>query len=103
MTATTVSIPGGRRISWLSADGLAISPFDLPLAETQDGLLAAPGARDCYRRRSRSLRRRKWQLRHRFARRGAIFLPRCPKSGHFVRIEIGGVGMLGNEIAERSA
>jgi 2-keto-4-pentenoate hydratase/2-oxohepta-3-ene-1,7-dioic acid hydratase in catechol pathway len=40
MKVATVSIVGERRVGQLTQDGSALLPFDLPMAEAQDGILA---------------------------------------------------------------
>ncbi|MDQ0313642.1 fumarylacetoacetate hydrolase family protein [Amorphus orientalis] len=40
MKVATVSIAGERRVGEVSADGQSIAPFDLPVAEADDGVLA---------------------------------------------------------------
>jgi 2-keto-4-pentenoate hydratase/2-oxohepta-3-ene-1,7-dioic acid hydratase in catechol pathway len=40
MKVATVSIAGERRIGQVTDDGLSIAPFDLPLSEAQDGVVA---------------------------------------------------------------
>jgi 2-keto-4-pentenoate hydratase/2-oxohepta-3-ene-1,7-dioic acid hydratase in catechol pathway len=40
MKVATVSIAGERRVGQVTDDGLSIAPFDLPLSEAQDGVLA---------------------------------------------------------------
>ena len=40
MKVATVSIAGERRVGQVTEDGRSIVPFDLPLAEAQDGVLA---------------------------------------------------------------
>jgi 2-keto-4-pentenoate hydratase/2-oxohepta-3-ene-1,7-dioic acid hydratase in catechol pathway len=40
MKVATVSIAGERRVGQVTEDGRSIAPFDLPLAEAQDGVLA---------------------------------------------------------------
>jgi 2-keto-4-pentenoate hydratase/2-oxohepta-3-ene-1,7-dioic acid hydratase in catechol pathway len=48
MKVATVSIAGERRVGQITSDGRALAPFDLPISEAQDGILAlirrnAPG------------------------------------------------------------
>jgi 2-keto-4-pentenoate hydratase/2-oxohepta-3-ene-1,7-dioic acid hydratase in catechol pathway len=40
MKVATVSVAGERRVGQIGKDGASIAPFDLPLAEAQDGILA---------------------------------------------------------------
>jgi 2-keto-4-pentenoate hydratase/2-oxohepta-3-ene-1,7-dioic acid hydratase in catechol pathway len=40
MKVATVSIAGERRVGQVTDDGLSIAPFDLPLSEAQDGVVA---------------------------------------------------------------
>ena len=40
MKVATVSVAGERRVGQIGKDGTSIAPFDLPLAEAQDGILA---------------------------------------------------------------
>src|ERR1700744_3379827 len=40
MKVATVSIAGERRVGQISKDGTSLLPFDLPVAEAQDGILA---------------------------------------------------------------
>lgn len=40
MKVATVSIAGERRVGRLTDDGRSIAPFDLPLAEANEGMLA---------------------------------------------------------------
>jgi 2-keto-4-pentenoate hydratase/2-oxohepta-3-ene-1,7-dioic acid hydratase in catechol pathway len=40
MKVATVSIAGERRVGQVTEDGRSMAPFDLPLAEAQDGVLA---------------------------------------------------------------
>jgi 2-keto-4-pentenoate hydratase/2-oxohepta-3-ene-1,7-dioic acid hydratase in catechol pathway len=40
MKVATVSVAGERRVGRISEDGTAIAPFDLPLSEAQDGIVA---------------------------------------------------------------
>ena len=40
MKVATVSIAGERRVGQITSDGSALAPFDLPISEAQDGILA---------------------------------------------------------------
>jgi len=40
MKVATVSIAGERRVGQITPDGTAVAPFDLPISEAQDGILA---------------------------------------------------------------
>ena len=40
MKVATVSIAGERRVGQITSDGRALAPFDLPISEAQDGILA---------------------------------------------------------------
>ena len=40
MKIATVSITGQRRVGKITPDGTALAPFDLPISEVQDGILA---------------------------------------------------------------
>jgi 2-keto-4-pentenoate hydratase/2-oxohepta-3-ene-1,7-dioic acid hydratase in catechol pathway len=40
MKVATVSVAGERRVGQITKDGMSIAPFDLTLAEAQDGILA---------------------------------------------------------------
>src|SRR5215831_8472938 len=40
MKVATVSIAGERRVGQITSDGTALEPFDLPVSEAQDGILA---------------------------------------------------------------
>jgi 2-keto-4-pentenoate hydratase/2-oxohepta-3-ene-1,7-dioic acid hydratase in catechol pathway len=40
MKVATVSVAGERRVGRITKDGTSIAPFDLPLSEAQDGILA---------------------------------------------------------------
>jgi 2-keto-4-pentenoate hydratase/2-oxohepta-3-ene-1,7-dioic acid hydratase in catechol pathway len=40
MKVATVSIAGERRVGRITSDGTAITPFDLPVSETEDGIIA---------------------------------------------------------------
>jgi 2-keto-4-pentenoate hydratase/2-oxohepta-3-ene-1,7-dioic acid hydratase in catechol pathway len=113
MKVATVSIAGERRVGRVTDDGRSIAPFDLPLAEAQDGVLAL------VRRDGRglfdiptiietlsagiTLQPGDVIATGTLAGVGIGFNPPNLKNGDVVRIEIGGIGVLENEIVERSA
>ena len=113
MKVATVSIAGKRRVGRVTDDGRSITPFDLPLAEAQDGVLAL------VRRDGRGLFDIPTIIETLSAGItlqpgdviatgtpagvGIGFNPPNLKNGDVVRIEIGGIGVLENEIVERSA
>ena len=114
MKVATVSIAGERRVGRVTDDGRSIAPFDLPLAEAQDGVLAL------VRRDGRGLFDIPTIIETLSAgitlQPGDVIATGTPagvgigfsparylKNGDVVRIEIGGIGVLENEIVERSA
>jgi Fumarylacetoacetate (FAA) hydrolase family len=114
MKVATVSIAGERRVGRVTDNGRSIAPFDLPLAEAQDGVLAL------VRRDVRGLLDTPTIIEALSAgitlQPGDVIAtgtpagvgigfspPRYLKNGDVVRIEIGGIGVLENEIVERSA
>jgi 2-keto-4-pentenoate hydratase/2-oxohepta-3-ene-1,7-dioic acid hydratase in catechol pathway len=114
MKVATVSIAGERRVGRVTGDGRSLAPFDLPLAEAQDGVLAL------VRRDGRSLLDIPTIIEKLSAgvtlQPGDVIATGTPagvgigfsparylKNGDVVRIEIGGIGVLENEIVERSA
>jgi 2-keto-4-pentenoate hydratase/2-oxohepta-3-ene-1,7-dioic acid hydratase in catechol pathway len=114
MKVATVSIAGERRIGRVADDGRSIAPFDLPLAEAQDGVLAlvrrdGSGLLDIptiIEMLSAGITLQPGDViaTGTPAGVGIGFSPaRYLKNGDLVRIEIGGIGVLENEIVERSA
>jgi 2-keto-4-pentenoate hydratase/2-oxohepta-3-ene-1,7-dioic acid hydratase in catechol pathway len=114
MKVATVSIAGERRVGRVTDDGRSIAPFDLPLAEAQDGVLAL------VRRNGRGLLDTPTIIEMLSAgitlQPGDVIATGTPagvgigfsparylKNGDLVRIEIGGIGVLENETVERSA
>jgi 2-keto-4-pentenoate hydratase/2-oxohepta-3-ene-1,7-dioic acid hydratase in catechol pathway len=107
MKVATVSIAGERRVGRVTDDGRSIAPFDLPLAEAQDGVLALV-RRDIptiIETLSAGITLQPGDViaTGTPAGVGIGFNPPNLKNGDVVRIEIGGIGVLENEIVERSA
>jgi hypothetical protein len=80
MKVATVAIAWERRVGRLTDDGRSSAPFDLPLAEANEGVVALVG------------------------RDGHTLPPvLSPISlGDVVHVEIGGIGVPENQIVERS-
>jgi hypothetical protein len=113
MKVATVAIVGERRDGRVTGDGRSLAPFDLPLTEAQDGVLAlvrrdGRGLLDTPTIETLSagitLQPGDVIATGTPAGVGIGFSPaRYLKNGDVVRIEIGGIGVLENEIVERSA
>jgi hypothetical protein len=85
MKVATVLVAGERRVGQITNYETSIAPFDLAFAQVRDGILAL------------------------IRRNGAVAgvgigseLPKYLKAGDVARIEIGGIGVLANEIVERT-
>lgn len=122
MKVATVLVAGERRVGQIAKDGTSIAPFELALSETRDGILAlirrnsaglpptpVPPSRVTIEAPIPLPRRSIFRVgkncskrAHEFARSGFGFDPPRYLGGDMVRIEIGSIGLLENEPAERA-
>jgi 2-keto-4-pentenoate hydratase/2-oxohepta-3-ene-1,7-dioic acid hydratase in catechol pathway len=130
MKVATVSVAGERRVGRIAADGRSIAPFDLLRSEAQDAFLALirrdgagmpppfspmrladvtlEAAKPAPRRNIFCVGKNNREHAHQFAPSGfdtsssiGFHPPKYLKDGDVVRIEIGGIGVLENQIMER--